>query len=358
MAESILNNSIFEENSLTQNVSEYIPQKVSGFWWKFNEIWRAYVHPFFLIIAFVSNILNIFILPRTSIQKHLKLYYWTMAVADSSIVILTYLWLFTGPGLYFATNGAIAFYPMTFNTYLCKFITIFANITKNYSDYTYVLLALDRLYAIFFPLKSFASLKKSIAGCIIILLISSSYHFTLTYYIVIIIPNSTVNYDNKDCLPDNTFKTIGVQFYLSYVISSFFLQNILHLVIVIIFNFLLIQKLATESARRKSLTAQSQLNLENKRKSSKAEINATVTLLTVSIVHVMANIPNATFWIWLAAMNSLNPAQKANRTPIWQIVANTARTAQLFSILDYFSNFLVYYFRIPSFRKQLHICLS
>lgn len=344
----------FYENS---TILESSTQRASGYWWKFNEIWRAYIHPIFVIIAFLSNILNIVILPRTTIQNHLKVYYWPMAVADSSLVILRYLWLFTGPGLYFATNGAVAFYPMTQNIYVCKFITIFANMAKNFSDYTYVLLGIDRFYAVFFPLKARSSVIRSLIGCFTIVLCSACFHFTLTYYIVIIIPNSKVNYDNRDCLPDNTFKTIQVPFYLSYVISSFFFQNILHLTFVVVLNILLIQKLTTSRILRRQLLAHNQLKTQSM-KHSASETNATITLLTVSVIHLLANIPNATFWIWLAALNALNPRQKANRTPIWQMVANSARTAQMFSIFDYFSNFLVYFLRIESYRQQLMFLLS
>ena len=334
------------------NVSKS-PTHISGYWWHFNEIWRAYVHPILIILAIISNLLTIIVIPRVDLQKHLKFYYASIAVSDILIILLIFLWLFTGPGLYFATDGEFNFYPLTKNLYICKFVSIFGNIAKNFSDYIYVFLGLDRIFAVFFPFKARASLKKPILYCLIILIVSSLYHFTMTWYYVTIVPNVTVTYENVECMADNTFKVISVSSYLTYMTATSVVQYIIHLIFVTVFNILLIHKLSVENIRRRFLIAQHQLKLE-KSKRPKSENKLTIVLLGVSVIHLFANIPNAIFWTWLATMNGVNPSQKANRTPIWQAIANLSRSAQLMSIFDYMFNIIVYYLLIPSFKQELH----
>ena len=339
--------------SIPVNISESLPVKVSGYWWPFNEIWRTYVLPFLIVISIVSNFVTIIVIPRTDLQNNLKIYYVSIAVSNVLIIILIFVWIFTGPGLYYATGGKVHFYLLVKNLYICKFMTIFGNIAKNFSDYIYVFLGLDRIFAVFFPFKARTSMKKPLLYCLIILIVSSLYHFTMTWYYVTIVGNATITYINEECRADDTFKVISVSSYLAYVTATSVVQYIIHLLFVVVFNILLIHKLSVENIRRRILIAQHQLNLE-KSKRSKSENTLTIVLLGVSVIHIFANIPNAFFWTWLAAIHGLDPTQKANRTIFWQAIANLARTAQLISIFDYMFNIVVYYLLIPNFKQQLN----
>ena len=114
-----------------------------------------YYLPFIIFLGISTNILIIYIFWIGTKKKSRQIIYLgAMALADiGNILVMGVFWFIPTKGIPFITNGRYYFITINHSNFLCVFhrflISFFSCLTSNY----FVLISIDRVLAIYFPMK-------------------------------------------------------------------------------------------------------------------------------------------------------------------------------------------------------------
>ena len=248
-----------------------------------------------------------------------------------------------GDGLFYLTNGNFSLFWDQNSIIYCKFRSFWFNSSELFIQWVLVTIGIERMIALYFPLnvKRFASRKNAILFCLL--------NFILGFVAGIISMMAYDIYPNKayrsgvSCLPK---PEEGISLWLHIIFTNFGKYLIPSLIIAII-TIILARKL--HSASKLNAHLGRKWNFRGRMSSERRnELKSTITIALVSFLHCVIFIPNSLVWACYYILNvfgliSLNTGA---------ILLLAGRAFLSLSIIFHLSNFYLYLFQIPAFRRD------
>ena len=312
-----------------------------------------YCQSIIIPLSFTSALLTALVIPRRSVKvnNRSRQFYLIIAIADIIQVFFKDLQTgYLGDGLYFLTNGKIFIYFELLGSWACKFFRTTRFALDNFSNYTITVLCIERLIAIWFPLKSIIYLTNRNTK-----LIYCAILFPIQLYTIIV---TSVVFDRvatpgtrlgMKCIAHPSSGKIGI--YNAVIVQQ--INYTVHGLINITMNSLLIYSLFSILKFSNNI-----FHCTNAfKKYTSNAIRSSKFLLILSIGQFLIYLPCSITWPIFAYL-----AQKPRITEIddllYMHVANLAYTFILLTSLTRIWNFACFFLKIDSFRNEilLNLC--
>ena len=140
--------------------------------------------PIFIMIGLIGNAIIIIIMPRKEIKvgKSPRFYYISVAVADFiNIFNSWFLWAFFKDSLYMWTDGKYSINIAISHIISCRTITTIWVFSEIYSDYSVLALSIERVIALFNPLKAKSILTRKIRFLILVVILMPAWLLTVPF---------------------------------------------------------------------------------------------------------------------------------------------------------------------------------
>ena len=274
-------------SSLGNGLNWFSEQEVA--WDNFHYITISYVVPVCCLVGFVENLAILAALYRmkTGLGESVRVYYAMLAVFNFFYLLTQHLlnaW-FTA-GLKFATQGKFYFSFTNENEWVCKVVKTYYTPFAVLVMWTYVLLNIERVFAIRFPLraKSIFTIRRTLTYVAIIGIIGVLlwiYFMSITTIVYTPMLIGPIN-----CIADSP-SLVNLIFYdVLFNVAIFTLPPALSLVLGLMLLYFLKRQ---ESVRSKLLVAHS-----SDRASSGATAGGVVVIL-MALFHALINLPPGAF---------------------------------------------------------------
>ena len=189
-----------------------------------------------------------------------KFYYITFAIADFIDVFNSwFLWVFLSDSLYMWTEGKFTINVVTSSSFACKAMIVVWTVSEIYSDYAVTAFTIERLIALFFPLKSKAilTMKFSIILVAIIVIPMWLSIVPLIPFVANLMYNPGTSATGMHCTRDKSHPFYGYYAFMFNAVTNM-IHEILNTALVV---FLLLGIIKCNNARKKLVHADSSANL-------------------------------------------------------------------------------------------------
>nr|ANO39078.1 GCR117 [Schmidtea mediterranea] len=298
----------------------------------------GYIFPFVGFIGVVSNIyicyIFLFRYPKRTRQTILLSY---LALADLlNILAFGWLWIFPAKGLPYMTNGNIYFFIINQSSVYCTVFRTLYFFTSTVTFAIFLLVCLDRCFAIYFPFRSLRITNKmTFLTCSIVFLFCLPLTVLYTGFI-----RTIYQHPYFFCTIGNKDKSLNLflNLYRVLIVHS----GVLFTVGIIISNLALILKLVL-------LSKTNLLLIKTKSNNIQREIRSTITILILSLIFLSGSLPNTCLFF---IMKSLQNDSTINQNYLQFLYSLTDAFYQLLIWIESFS-FLVYVIRMKNFRALI-----
>lgn len=300
---------------------------------------------------------------RDGIAKTAKLYYSILAVCDiGNLVVSDFLSLYLDYGLQFITSGKFYLSAIGLDPWVCHIVHGFFYFFPYIINWTMLLLNLERLSIVFFPLhaRKWFSIRLNMYYLIFVVILAA---------VMTILGGKVANsvsspiLGTKHCLTDKSEPGWWISFRVIITIDLYIGPNIVSLICAIIlifkihreleFRFSLTHQSSTRILRNAdgSLSAKSTIS-KRIGNASLSQIPGAVVAAIMAFVHAVFYLPDAVFCIiWYQTLGSTDIVVSAQNFMLFFIFT-------VFTCFGSLSGFIIYTARIPSFRAQLRNCQS
>lgn len=297
-------------------------------------ILSGYIFPVFGLFGVVSNIYICYIFlvryPKRTRQLILLSF---LAVADiNNIIVFGWLWIFPAKGLPYMTGGKYYFFILNQSDFFCTFFRTLQFYTSTVTFAIFLLVCIDRCFAIYFPLKSLqVTDKMTIIGCFVTFVTCLPISLLYTGFVKSVENESKVycTVSSKDVYL-NTF----LKFYRILVVHS----GVLFVISIIFCNVALIFKLFLLSRNKLSVRYINYIR----------EIRSTITILILSILFLSGSLPNTILYLFLKSIQ--NRGDMINKLQFLYMLSDLGA---LFFLWLESTNVMIYMWRMKTFRKYM-----
>ena len=320
----------------------------------------TFVLPVFAFLGAASNVVILFIMPLrdVAISKTAKIYYLAIAVGDFfSIFTFNILWVFLDEslGYLFGEQRSI---DLSDETTGCKIIWNLWTNAESLSNYGALAMTVEKIIALYLPLKSRSLLTNKFSTILIIAHVLPVWMILTPLNVIVndVIIAPGIGQGGQSCGKDVDHDWFLVSTYAQVLLSWCF-PEILHFLGAILISY----KLFTIQTARKALF-HNLGNVQSELSSNAREINSTVIILLVVFSRFVIYFPVAvsTFYYYVFQLDGYlsyvewNKAHLLNLERIRYVVAIGGITRIFLELtsITHSINLLIYYYRIPSFRRK------
>lgn len=300
----------------------------------------AYIFPFIGSWSIISNCLICYIFTVKYSKRTRQTFLLTnLAIADMLLTFSSgWLWLFPAKGLPYASGGRIFALLINRGDIACRFLKGFQTTCSTWIYGAFVLICVDRMLAIYFPLMmikfGYRSAIFSTLGMLTLCIIFTSVYSAFLRSIKI---GSKIF-----CNPTSGYDQILINFLNTW--SMLLFNGAFPTGIIVLINISLVFKMFLIRLKLQSLS-------ERLAKVDQREIKATIVVFILSILFMIGFIPHMVLGFNTTHLEN-EPFRDQDRNAQLQILYNVGDLGDNFVFLIGSMNIFIYYSRIKRFRDE------
>lgn len=304
---------------------------------------QAFAIPGIAVIGAVMNIVSIVIFSRckrTDVSSTVQ-YLCVLAVFDLYNCLYYAVLMFPDYGMRVLTSNRFYINFQVFNDASCKFLRFTSLVSITMSSWILVLFSGERCMAVCTPLSiaTFVTRKKRIVGALICLIISiGTWAITLTSFIV------NYNSDNEPigCFLDLSFNTVDRLIYFGITDG---IGRVIPAFLITVFNTAICLTLLKRGKQVKKITADKNFN--------KTEKSCIKNLVGISVLYVVAIMPNEVIWSVFMAIDYHNSVSNNIYNLDWDMLFRVAKVGECFVVINFAFNFIIYSASLDFYQREL-----
>lgn len=292
--------------------------------------------PVGISLGIFGNAIILIIMPKkvVKVAPMMKFYYCSIALGDFVLILVGWLlWVILADTLYVLTDGEFAINLVNWNAYTCKGM-VFGWVTAEiYSNYAVSAMTIERLIALYFPLKAKAIITKKFSITILVLLLIPP----MCALVPLIPIVSNIEYEpgasasGQHCSRDKSHPLYGY-----YALTFTIVVHVAHLPLNQLLGFLLLIGIIRSTLSRKKL-------IQDQSNTSKA-INTSMIIFMVLVVNTALYFPTCVMSIFYYTIKVEDPELKV-------ALGNWFRFFGDSIVYAHALNYFIYLWRIQTFRR-------
>lgn len=321
-------------NSITEYPISCMVSRVLG-------IVSAYIFPIIGTFGLVSNFVIFYIFVFKFQKKSRQTVLLTfLAVSDFCFILLFgWLWLFPAKGLPYASGGTKYLFIVNVSDQACRVYRCFYMTCLNWIFGAFVLVCIDRMLAIYFPMKMrWFGYRSALVGSFV------------TFVICVIVNNIYTGFIKWRKISSKIYCTLstgdnhdlGRFLNVWRVLCSY--SGVLSMVLIILINISLIWKIRKNQSLVKNVTI-------GWKKKEKKEIKATIIVFILSVCFLIGTVPNVAVYSLANAMENMVTDAKSIKDDLQMIYNLGDIGTQLFLWMESI-NIIIYYVKIRQFQVE------
>ncbi len=261
-------------------------------------------------------------------------------------MLILYVNALTGSGLAELSGGKVGFYLERQSELACKLNLFLFFVLESYSAWILTIISLERVFALYFPLKMHAIDQVKLAKWVIFINLIWS---LISSIVVIFITDYYHNGNIYKCTP--IFQTGGILsiIYRFVTLNSMMLYPIL---LATSFIILIVIQLVLDAKRRNETVLNSRQSTAQTGIARK-EINASISIAVILVIDLIITIPPGISWNAYYQMTFYGLLTKEHGTVLYYFSV----WIKQYLIIRHIWNFYVFMIRINSFKRELLITL-
>ena len=298
-----------------------------------------FLHPPITIFGIIMNTWTTLTLisGKVKISPTTRIYYLVISIADLNIVVCSFFVIVTCESVAAWTNGRASFCPNIMSLFTCIIMLLWIILAEFVSNYALVALSIERLIAVYWPLRAKVILTKKFTYYLLFFILGpvSLYTAILISFGAVIVPTPGP-LSPSSCSIDNN-RIFGYLFNISIPVIYLGIHTIVDLIVSLMLFF------------KVYLHHKPDLNKKS-RKSSK-ELSATLTLIFLCIITLIVYGTSLVAFVTTLIFQYFVTVPIELSTLMFQIFMRL----MTFTTVPHSLNIFVYFALIPTFR-QVALC--
>ena len=295
--------------------------------------------PIVITIGLIGNLIVMVVMPRKSVKvaATLKFYYVSIAIADFIDIFNSwFLWVILSDTLYLVSGERFSVNLVTLHSFTCKGMVLVWAISEVYSDYSVTAMTIERLIALYFPLKSKAILTGKFTLIMLLITVLPMWAAIVPFIPMVsnIMYNPGTSATGVHCSRDTSHPLYD---YYAFAFNA--VMNVIHEVLNTFLVMILIAGIMKITISRKHL-----IQTDNASANVTKIINSAIILMIILIINSIVFLPNFAFGFIYYSV-------KLEDDNAMIIMGNLYRFFADMIVIAHSLNFFVYYWKIPTFRQ-------